>query len=391
MKYFAIISTLILCIGFSSCTKETAPYYASTEQDRDTDSIDSDTYTYHLPVIFHVLYQNPDDTLQYIRTSRFKELIENVNLIYKAGLKSSTLGQGEDVNVNFELALEDENNKKLSTPGVEYIKYSGTLPIDCVTFMNDNSNTNTQYIWDPNEYINVMVYPFATEENSSTTTLGISVMPYCYDGYPDIQGLEEAKQATLSKTNLKFAYCLSLNSRYIYSQSSFFNKQTSQNKTFSLSTTDANITLAHELGHYLGLWHDFTEKDGEPADADDDTDYCNDTKSYNRIKYNKWLETYIADQKKKIADKKDTLKLDMDTMLIRSNSSGDNWKAINVMDYSVTLGYQFSSQQRHRMREVLYYSPLMPGPKKKRTSTKSRATREEIYDGPIDLPIRLAK
>ena len=383
MRYCTIILTLFLSICFSSCQKEDT-FYASTEQYRDTDTVTGDDYIYHLPVIFHVLYQNPNDTLQYIRTSRFKELIENVNTLYKAGLKSA-LGEGVDINVNFELALEDENNKKLSTPGVEYIKYTGTYPIDCTEFMNDNSSTNTKYIWDPNEYINVMVYPFANESNSGSTTLGISVMPYCYGGYPNIEGLEEASKSTLSKSNLKYAYCLSINSLYIYNQSSFFNKNTSGSEGFTLSTKDANYTLAHELGHYLGLHHDFAEKDGELADSDEDTDYCDDTKSYNRVKYNKWLEELAINQKK------ENREYTLDTLLLRSNSNGDTWRSINIMDYSVTLGYQFTSQQRNRIRQVLYYSPLIPGPKKEKTSTKSRAEKEDTYDGPIDLPITLAK
>ena len=78
-------------------------------------------------------------------------------------------------------------------------------------------------------------------------------------------------------------------------------------------------------------------------------------------------------------------------MLTRSNSQGDTWKAINIMDYSITMGYQFTAQQRNRIRQVLYYSPLMPGPKKNRFTTTSRAAKEDTIDGPIDLPIRLAK
>lgn len=384
MKHYILILAVFLCAGLSSCQKEDA-FYASTEQDRDNDVITGDDYTYHLPVIFHVLYQDSKDTLQYIRTSRFSELIRNVNDLYKSRFKTDGWGTGEDIHVNFELALEDENNNKLSTPGVEYIKYSGTYPIDCETFMNDNTKANTKYIWDPNEYINVIVYPFAAGKDSQSTTLGISVMPYKHDGYPNLEGLSESSKGTLSKTNLKFAYCVSLNSLYIYHQSSFFYPYSGDGKNLTLNSMDANITLAHELGHYLGLYHDFAEKDGELADSDIDSDYCTDTKSYNRVTYNKWVDQYIQGQKAKKEQ------LDLETMLARSNSQGDTWKAINIMDYAITMGYQFTAQQRDRIRQVLYYSPLMPGPKKNRSTTKSRAVEDESIDGPIDLPIRLAK
>lgn len=77
-------------------------------------------------------------------------------------------------------------------------------------------------------------------------------------------------------------------------------------------------------------------------------------------------------------------------MLERSNSKGEEWKATNIMDYSWTLGYEFTSEQRNRMRQVLYYSPLIPGPKKSRSTTKSGAARKTV-EGIVDLPIQLAK
>lgn len=390
MKQILIIFAVFFCAAFSSCQKESADSNISgsqskgSNQDKSDDVITGDDYTYTLPVIFHVLYQNADDTLQYIRTSRLQELINNVNTLYKANIWVEKFGKGVDINVNFELATEDENGNKLTTPGVEYIKYSGTFPIDCDEFMNDQSNTYTKYIWEPNDYINVMVYPFASKSDSETTTLGISIMPYKYDGYPNIEGLTEANRGNLTKANLKNAYCLSINSLYIYKQSSYYTSKGESN-TVTLNTLDANITLAHELGHYLGLHHDFAEDNGKLTDSDIDSDYCTDTKSYNRVEYNNWLSSYIKTQKQN----KDSLKLE--TMIERSNSKGESWNAINIMDYSVTMGYEFTSEQRNRIRQVLYYSPLIPGPKKSRSTTKSGKASEERVEGLIDLPIQLAK
>lgn len=51
-------------------------------------------------------------------------------------------------------------------------------------------------------------------------------------------------------------------------------------------------------------------------------------------------------------------------MISRQNDTGDTWSSINLMDYSMSLNYQFTAQQRERIRQVLYYSPLIPGPKK---------------------------
>ncbi len=385
MKQILTILAVFFCVGFSSCQKESNTTSGSqskgSNQDRSDDVITGDDYTYTLPVIFHVLYKDANDTLQYIRTSRFQELIKNVNTLYKSNIWLNNYGRGVDINVNFELATEDENGNKLATPGVEYIKYTGTFPIDCEEFMNDKSSTNTKYIWEPNDYINVMVYPFAADDNSDLVTLGISITPYKYDGYPDIEGLTESNIGYLTKANLPNAYCVSINSLYIYYQSSYYT-QPADSKSTTVDTRDANITLAHEFGHYLGLHHDFSEENGKLIDSDKDTDYCSDTKSYNRKEYNTWLSEYRK------TTPKDSLKVTL--MLERSNSKGEKWKATNIMDYSLTMGYEFTSEQRNRMRQVLYYSPLIPGPKKSRSTTKSGAVRKTA-EGIVDLPIQLAK
>lgn len=75
-------------------------------------------------------------------------------------------------------------------------------------------------------------------------------------------------------------------------------------------------------------------------------------------------------------------------MISRQNDTGDTWSSINLMDYSMSLNYQFTAQQRERIRQVLYYSPLIPGPKKERPNTRSTET---VTDEPLDLPVIIVK
>jgi len=77
--YFMIALTVL---SFASC-KDTEGSIGdpiiSHGQDRDTDIITGDDYVYHLPVIFHVFYSN---TTQYIKYTRLKEILSNVNELY---------------------------------------------------------------------------------------------------------------------------------------------------------------------------------------------------------------------------------------------------------------------------------------------------------------------
>ena len=58
---------------------------------------------------------------------------------------------------------------------------------------------------------------------------------------------------------------------------------------------DISVTIAHEMGHYLGLHHCFTENEnGDMGDSCADTDFCEDTPSYNRIEYQDTLGREVA-------------------------------------------------------------------------------------------------
>ena len=391
MKYFTIFVIILTALGLGSCrdsdiTIGDSPI-SSNGQDRDSDIITGDDYDYHLPVIFHVFYKDSKNPKQYISSTRLKELLSNVNELYQGNVYNISLDtiESENIHVLFELAEKDANGKKLSTPGVEYIKIK-EASIDCEDFMNNK--TYAKYSWNQNDYINVMVYSFKNTDHTSVT-LGISNIPYKVAGYPDIEGLTNSKNYPLNKPG-SFPYCVSLNAIYVdkkYEGTRYTTDKHQQN--YQYNTADPNATLAHELGHYLGLFHTFSEKAGkkdksEAADDDDDSDYCEDTPSYNRIAYGKWLTQYMEEARKINKDTTFTVK----QLAKRTNTKGKEWQADNLMDYSICYSMRFTPDQAYRMRQVLYYSPLIPGPKKARTSTRAW---NEIPEEEFDLPNILAK
>lgn len=390
MKHFAIFIIILATLGLWSCknsegTIGDSPITANG-QDRDSDIITGDDYIYHLPVIFHVFYKDSKNPKQYISNARLKELLDNVNELYQGNVYNISLDtiESENLHIQFELAEYDLNGKKLKTPGVEYIKIAEDS-LNCEEFMR--SKSNAKYSWNQNDYINVMVYTFKNTDATSTT-LGISNVPYKVAGYPDLEGLTNGKNYPLSKPS-SFPYCVSLNAIYVDKKYEGTRYTTDKKqKNYQYNTADPNATLAHELGHYLGLFHSFSEKTvkdkSEAADDDDDSDYCDDTPSYNRIAYGKWLTEYVS---KAQAIKKDTT-LSMRELAKRTNSKGEKWQADNLMDYSICYSMRFTPEQANRIRQVLYYSPLIPGPKKIRPRTRAWDEMPETED---DLPIRYAK
>lgn len=380
-KHIALWLLLTLCLGLTACGGDDG--LVSVDESKlvtDTAEIDSN-YEYELPVIFHVLYKDQSDATQYIPAARLKNLLQYVNEIYQGGV----YGKSENLHLKFVLAEKDEKGKKLGTPGVEYVKYDGDYPIDVSAFMSDNTGANVKYIWDPNQYINVMMFNFKSA-SSNEVTLGISHMPHTVDNR--VEGLDNAKTQYIAKSQLISPLCSSINSIYAAQASGggYFqsDRYTDDNHVaHTLSTADVVVTMAHELGHYLGLYHAFTEekKDGsfQPVDSCGDTDYCKDTPSYNRIDYNNYLETQNFEQNDPSITKK---------MLSRNSCDGNTFESDNIMDYSLTMGFQITADQKKRIRNVLYYSPLIPGPKKNNINTRTQAT-----DGsqPLDLKFTIIK
>lgn len=381
----AAVMMLTACGGDDGGSGDVKP---KVDQDEHTTTATIDeSYEYKLPVIFHVIYKDGNDASQYIPSARLQQLLQYVNMIYAGGY----FGESNDIKLRFVAAEYDEKGNKLATPGVEYVKYTDSYPISPSLFMSDNSGKYVKYLWNPNEYINVMMYNFEDEDDDGTV-LGISHMPYTIEGKDALVGLKTTKAKYITKSNLKYAHCVSINSLYAnrdnsgnYYQSDRYTNANHQ-PTY-LSPRDVVVTLAHELGHYLGLYHTFSETYHQSsavitlaASTDDckDTDYCQDTPSYNRSEYMDFLDYYFQN----------TSRPSLSDVLLRKPCEGNDFVSENIMDYAYTLAYKITPEQKQRIRNVLYYSPMIPGPKKNGANT--RATNVET-EGKIELKPIIAK
>ncbi len=309
------------------------------------DAFDPETHVYRLPVIFHVLYHDINDPKQYVKPERLPEILEEVNRVWRS-TGSGNAGMG----VEFVLAAKDPQGQLLPEPGVERIPWKEE-EVDITKFMTTNSGIYNYLVWEPNDYINVFIC-----KGKQKNLTGRATFPYVPKANP-LEGLTTVTFHVKAK-NLKYAYCICINNDYIYE------------KTVSSipNQDDVALTLAHEIGHYLGLYHTFSERNSNICE---DTDYCTDTYSYNRKEYEDIVKSL------------NLLLYTLEELAQRYDCARDKvYTSRNIMDYYYGYRQKFTPQQRARTRHVLNYSSLIPGPKIGLAST--RAT----YDGVLDLPIR---
>lgn len=346
-KFFILLSLVAVLI--MSCKKE---------QTDPAELIDPNA-NYNLPVVFHVLYQDRNDPLQYVSVERLNQVLADVNKLYKKSVNSV------EMNLSFSFASTDPNGREMATPGVRYIDMANDYPIDCLLFMVDDKNNGgkgyVKYLWDPNRYINIMVYNFAAKaESGSNVILGVAHLPLSVTGNHYLEGLTETAYPTLSLSNLAYPHCVSLNSLF----------------TTASGSEDIAITAAHELAHYLGLLHVFFDEnpDGTIPSDSKDPDYCPDTESYNRTEYNDYFQYVMFNEPHNF---------NFEHLSKRKDVNGVQFISTNIMDYEESFTDRFTLDQRKRVRHVLNYSPLIP------VKRDGKASRADAPSGVLDLPIRI--
>ena len=295
----------------------------------------SENHHYKLPVVFHALYWNANNTQHYIEAGHLQKVMDRVNQYYREC--------GTDLNLEFVMATEDPEGNRLEEPGVSREKWQYTT-MDCSSFMGSGEQRYKDLLWDTSKYINVMLYNF-----SDSQILGISQFPWLPEPYA-LEGISTAMKGANLEDN-PYPQCVCINNKYIYDL-------TNDDEAYSVS--DIAVTLAHELGHFLGLYHAFNQLETGNTNISQDTDYCTDTPPYNKFQYDTKLTNYLTYNPAITSKSSEAYQ----TFVMRTNSqTGQEFRSTNIMDYAVSDANSFSEQQKERVRYILQHALFMPGPK----------------------------
>lgn len=348
--------SLIVCLGilmvFTSCGGDDGINDKEKEKEKENETAEtiSDDYEYKLPVVFHVLYKDKNDQKQYPSEARLKLVLDSVNALYKRN----------HMNITFIMAEQDEDGKELSEKGIMRHEIDSTS-MNPMNFIRESSKYG-EYTQNIHKFINVYLFHYDKENEQS---MGMSVLPvmpsdHTMEGVPDTT-------ATFLNNHTKYAnpWGVTINSQYI---------QESQ-KWGNINPMCAWNTLAHELGHYLGLLHTFSENKCE------EDDYCSDTKNCDYEAYIDEVELFFKDIKE------DATVSFWDLPRRTDCQTSEKYFAHNVMDYMYTIADSLTTQQRKRTRQVLNYCPSVPGVKIKETTTRGYG---ETPSAPVLMRPRLS-
>ena len=348
--------SLIVCLGilmvFTSCGGDDGINDKEKEKEKENETAEtiSDDYEYKLPVVFHVLYKDKNDQKQYPSEARLKLVLDSVNALYKRN----------HMNITFIMAEQDEDGKELSEKGIMRHEIDSTS-MNPMNFIRESSKYG-EYTQNIHKFINIYLFQYDKENEQS---MGMSVLPvmpsdHTMEGVPDTT-------ATFLNNHTKYAnpWGVTINSQYI---------QESQ-KWGNINPMCAWNTLAHELGHYLGLLHTFSENKCE------EDDYCSDTKNCDYEAYIDEVELFFKDIKE------DATVSFWDLPRRTDCQTSEKYFAHNVMDYMYTIADSLTTQQRKRTRQVLNYCPSVPGLKIKEPTTRGYG---EIPSAPVLMRPRLS-
>lgn len=352
--------------------------------------VDAEKYQYDIPVIFHVLYNkayendliadnNPAEDIEYfpLNSSTLQVIIEEVNKIYE-GMPAEPQEWGffrhfdygqrpfRNINLKFSLATKDPSGKTLTPIGIVRHEVSDR-EIDPAQVMQDKEGGVYHNMAYPvTDYVNVFVFPFATQGDDNYITLGIAHLPYGTKANP-IPGLNNLDVRYSKFKN--YNHCAVINAKVFEPRLQL---------RLPLQKRAPINTIAHELGHIVGLYHVFSEKRDENGvltneqNTCEDTDFCEDTPSYNRQAYEQQYRLILGSGR-------DALTIDQMTGLLnRFTCANQNRVSTNVMDYDWTYGDRFEPQQKKRIRQVLYYSFCIPGLKMAEPSPQTRAIQDPV-------------
>ena len=292
---------------------------------------DLDNYDYHLPVVFHVMYHNKSDKKQNPDKSQFTKILDAVNKLYAAN----------NMHIVFEMAKYNDEGEELEEPGIIRKKVD-FKEYDPHEFLKDEDYAED--VQNLKKFINIFVFCFAQSSDESTT-LGLTTLPILPTAYPDPKDLLNETDAANDYAYLTTPFGVCINNEFI----DVWQDEGTIKPTYIVST------VAHELGHYVGLLHTFSENECEEDDG------CDDTHVSDYENYLAYIQKYQNDE---IAKGRDPNSFNIKELGTRTDcKTGEEFIADNILDYAYTIGDVFTADQKKRTRHVLKYGALTPGPK----------------------------
>lgn len=247
--------------------------------------------TIEIPIVFHILHSG--ETIGKglnIPNSRIRTAFEVLNKHFS----------DNNTKIRFRLATKNQEDRNLTEPGINRINLGrGQFSISEAV---NNPLWKNEILWDPNQYLNVVIADIVTPYLNS----GFTRKPLTSSNN-NIEGIKAGtfKKYTDSPYNIG-VYLISV--------------------LFDGNNDKYYRTLTHEIGHYFGLDHVFE------GGCTGKGDYCSDTYQYNSLnavysQSNGSSSVITCDGKLQIQN--------------------------NFMDYSLNQINYFSPQQVTRMRTCL--------------------------------------
>lgn len=218
----------------------------------------SQAATYKVPLVVHVLHLGePIGTGTNISDAQIYSAIESLNKAYRKEAGSIYDGNGVDTDIEFCLASKDPNGNP--TTGINRINATGVADYENIGINSDSNEVPLKALsfWDNTRYYNIWVVSEIDDNNGGAGTQGYAYYPP--GGVFTEDGTVVLHNAFGFDPNMSLGYNLK-------------------------SYTNLNITLIHELGHGLDVYHTFREDvngttcpPNNPGQCANEGDYVCDT------------------------------------------------------------------------------------------------------------------